>query len=126
MRSEHVHLAVSQGAITISGAVITYFAVTPQAAGSVAYGSCVAWAGTLLLVWRHRQGERSENSDAEWYLRQVYRTAIERFVWVAVMLAVGFKFLKLEPLWVLAGFIVVQAAWLAIPVWMKLRMQNDK
>lgn len=125
MHPEYIRLVGLQGAITIIGAVLTYFVVTPLAAKSVAYGSCVTLVGTLLLAWRLRQGERRENPGAEWYLRQAYHTAIERFVWVAFMLAVGFGLLKLAPLWVLAGFVAGQAAWLAAPVLMKLRTQND-
>lgn len=125
-QSEYTRLAGLQGAITIIGAALTYFVVTPLAAKSVVYGSCVAVVGTLLLAWRFRQGESRENPGVDWYLRQAYRTAIERFVWVASMLAVGFGLLKLAPLWVLAGFVVGQAAWLIAPVWMKLRTQNDK
>ena len=41
------------------------------------------------------------------------------------MLGVGFGLLKLAPLWLLAGFVVGQAAWLLLPIWMKLRTKND-
>ena len=124
VRPEYIRLVGLQGAITIAGAVLAYFVVTPLATKSVAYGSCVALLGTLLLAWRFRQGEGRENSDAAWYLRQAYRTAIERYVWVAFMLAAGFGLLKLAPLWVLAGFVAGQAAWLAVPVLMKF--ENTK
>ena len=122
---EYTRLVGLQVAIMIFGAVLAYFVVTPSAAKSVTYGSCVALLGTLFLAWKFKQGEHRESLGAEWYLRQAYRTAMERFVWVAVMLAAGFGLLKLAPLWVLAGFIAGQAAWLVIPVWMKLRIQND-
>ena len=122
---EYTRLIGLQAAIMLFGAVLAYFVVTPLAAKSVAYGSCAALLGTLLLAWKFRQGENRGNSGAEWYLRQAYRAAVERFVWVAAMLAAGFGLLKLAPIWVLAGFIVGQAAWLVIPVWMKLRIQND-
>jgi uncharacterized membrane protein len=125
MRLEYIRLVWLQGAITTIGAIFTYVAVTPPAAKSLVYGSCVALVSTLFLAWRLKQGERRESLGAEWVLRQAYRTAIERFVWVAIMLAVGFKLLKLPPLWMLAGFVVGQAAWLLIPIWMKLRTQND-
>jgi hypothetical protein len=41
------------------------------------------------------------------------------------MLGTGFGLLKLVPQWMLAGFVVVQSAWLLIPIWIKLRKQND-
>ncbi len=118
MRSEYKRLFGLQGALAIFGTALTFFVVTPLAAKSVAYGISVSFVSTLLLAWRHKQGESSEYT-AEWYLRQAYRTAIERFVWVIFMLAAGFGLLKLAPLWVLAGFVAGQAAWLAVPVLMK-------
>jgi hypothetical protein len=125
VRPEYIRLAGLQGTLTIIGAVITYLFVTPLAAKSLVYGNCVALVGTLFLAWRLRQGEHQQNQSAEWCLRQAYRTALERFAWVAAMLAVGFKLLELASLWMLAGFVVGQAAWLLVPVWMKLRTQND-
>jgi hypothetical protein len=119
MRPEYIRLVWLQGVTTIIGAVSTYVAVTPPAAKSLVYGSCVALLSTLFLAWRFRQGEHRENMGAEWFLRQAYRTAIERFVWTAILLATGFGILKLAPLWMLAGFVVGQAAWLLIPIWMK-------
>ncbi len=119
LHPDYIRMAGLQGVLTILGTVLTFFVVTPLAAKSVAYGNCVVLVSTLLLAWRHMRGERRENTDAEWYLLQAYRTAIERFVWVASMLALGFGLLKLAPLWVLAGFVVGQTAWLAVPVLMK-------
>lgn len=124
MRSEYIRLVGLQCVIMIIGALFTYFVVTPQAARSVAYGSCVALLSALLLSWRLKRGGRHENLGAAWCLRQAYRTAIERFALVVFMLAAGFGLLKLAPLWVLAGFVAGQAAWLAIPVLMKF--ENTK
>ena len=127
MRFEYIRLAVLQCAITIIGAVLTYFfVVTPLAARSVAYGSCIALVSTLWLSWRLKQGECHEGLGAESCLRHAYRTAIERFVWVFFLLALGFKLLELAPLWMLLGFVVGQLAWLVAPVWTRLRTQNDK
>lgn len=120
MRPEYFRLVLIQGTITVSGAVLTYLIVALPAAKSFVYGSCVALVSTLFMAWRLKQGEHRESLGADWALRQAYRTAIERFVWSAVMLAVGFGLLKLAPLWILAGFVVGQAAWLLIPIWMKL------
>ena len=124
-RREYASLASLQGALMVVGAVLAYLSSTLLATKSLVYGSCIAIVSTLFLAWRFRQGERWENISAEWVLRQAYRTAIERFVWVATMLAAGFKFLELAPLWMLAGFIAGQAAWLFVPIWMKLRIKND-
>ena len=125
MRPDYIRLVWIQGAITIIGALLTYLIVTPPAAKSLVYGSCVALVSTLLLALRFKQGEHRESLNAEWSLRQAYRTAIERFVWTAFMLAAGFGILKLAPLWILTGFVIGQVAWLLLPIWMKLRTQND-
>lgn len=117
MRSDQVRLAGFQGAITVIGAAVTYVFAAPWAAGSVAYGGLATAAGTLFLAWRYVGGKRREHLGAEWILRHAYRTAIERFMLVACLLAVGFELLKLAPLWLLAGFIWGQLAWLAAPLW---------
>ncbi len=125
MRSDQVRLAGFQGAITIIGATVTYALASPMAAGSVAYGGLAAVIGTLFLAWRYVGGRGGEHLGAEWVLRHAYRTAMERFVLVACLLAVGFELLKLAPVWLLAGFIWGQLAWLAAPLWMRLTRKKD-
>jgi hypothetical protein len=124
MRPEYRRLIGLQGAITITGATVAYFLVSPLAAKSVAYGGCIALASAWFLARRFQQGSLKKNTDAGWHLRQAYRTAIERFVWAAVLLLVGFKLLGVAPFWILAGFLGGQAAWLAVPIWM--RIENEK
>ncbi len=126
MRSEKVRLAWIQGAITLIGAAVTYSVAAPFAAASFAFGGCVATFGTLFLAWRYVTGGRQEHLGAEWILRHAYRTALERFVLVACLLAIGMGILRLAPALVLAGFVCGQSAWLAAPVWMKLKKQNGK
>jgi hypothetical protein len=123
MRSDQARLAGLQGAITIIGATATYVVEAPFAAASVAFGGCVALVGTLFLAWRISAGGRQEHLGAEWILRQAYRTAVERFVLVAFLLAIGFGLLRLAPVWMLAGFVGGQLAWLALPAWTKLKKQ---
>lgn len=120
-RPEHLRLAGLQGVMSLIGAVVAYAAVTPLAAKSVAFGGCVATIGTLFLAWRFALGARLEQFGAERVLGHAYRTAIERFVLAACLLAIGFKALKLLPLWLLAGFVFGQLAWLAVPMWMRLK-----
>jgi F0F1-type ATP synthase assembly protein I len=121
MRLEHLRLAGVQGAITIIGATVAYAIVTPLAAKSVAYGSGVAMLGTLFLAWRLVTGKRHEHIGAERVLRHAYRTAIERFLLVVSLLIIGLEYFKLAPLELVAGFVAGQLAWLAIPIWAKLR-----
>lgn len=125
MRSEYARLLSLQSAIVIIGTIITYMIVSSPAAKSYAYGSIVALIGALYLAWRQKQGEKQLDVDAGQVLRKAYKTAIERFVWAGFMLAIGFKLLELTPLWLLAGFVVGQMAWLFVPIWIRLRTQND-
>ncbi len=120
-RPELIRLAGLQGVMSIIGAVVAYAAVNPLAAKSVAFGGCVTTIGTLFLVWRFALGARLEQLGAERVLQHGYRTAIERFVLATCLLAIGFKALKLLPLWLLAGFVFGQLAWLAVPMWMRLK-----
>ena len=126
MRPEHARLAGLQGVIIISGAANVYFVASAPAAKSFVYGGCVTLTGTLFFAWRLRRGESRETENAMWYLRLAYRTALQRYVGTVFLLATGFKLFKLAPLWLLAGFVIGQAAWLLTPVWTRLRTQNDK
>lgn len=126
MRPEQLRLAGFQGVITIIGATVAYVIAAPLAAESVAFGGCVATIGTLFLAWRFVTGVSREHLGATWVLRHAYRTAIERFMLVASLLVIGFELLRLAPVWMLAGFICGQLAWLAVPVWMRLKSKNDK
>ena len=119
MRSEYIRLVGLQCAIIITGSTLNYFVVSYLAAESFAYGSCVALVSTLWLAWRVGQGERHEGLSAEWCLRQAYRTAIERFLWVVFLLALGFKLLELASIWILAGFVAGQSAWLFAAILVK-------
>lgn len=124
MRTEYARLIGLQSAIVIIGAAVTYKVVDLPAAKSFVYGSMVAIIGALLIAWRYKQGLR--HSEANQILRHAYKTSIERFVWAIFLLALGFKLLGLAPMWLLAGFVVGQVAWLLAPIWMRLRTQNDK
>jgi hypothetical protein len=125
MGPEYIRLVWAQATITIIGAALTFSLINQPAAKSVLYGSGIALVSTLFLALRLKQGNNNMNLGAEWALRQAYRTAIERYVWTGIMLGTGFGLLKLVPQWMLAGFVVVQSAWLLIPIWIKLRKQND-
>lgn len=92
-------------------------------AGAVWFGSFIAVANTLLIVWRMR---RSRNKDrargelgAQQYLKQFYRSWLERYLVVGALLAMGLGGLKLMPLGLLAGFILGQVIWIFAPLTIK-------
>ena len=123
MRNEHFRIAGLQGAITITSFTLAYLVVNQLAAWSVAFGGWIALVSTLWLAMRLGQAERQQNPEAGESLRHAYRTAVERYVWVFLLFAAGFKLLELAPLWVLTGFVAGQSAWLIVPVW-KSRLEN--
>lgn len=123
MRNEHIRIAGLQSAITITGFFLAYLVVNQLAAWSAAFGGWIALVSTLWLAMRLGQAERQQKMDAGESLRHAYRTAVERFAWVFLLFGAGFKLLELEPLWVLAGFVAGQSAWLIAPVW-KSRLEN--
>jgi ATP synthase protein I len=126
MRPEYNRLIGLQGAITITGATVAYFLVSPLAAKSVAFGGGIALTSVLLIVWRFRQADRKVDASAEWLVRQAYRTLLERLVLVAFLFVLGMGILKLVPLWLLAGFVGAQLGWLVAPVWMRTKNEHGK
>ncbi len=93
--------------------VVLVYAVYGQAnAFAVIFGGLVALANSVLLAWRMRAAKRLINTDAQQELRMLYRTGMERFVLVVVFLALGMGVLKLDPLVLIAGFVLGQLAWL--------------
>jgi len=75
------------------------------------FGGGVALLSSGLLVWRWHRGLRDYHCDGGRHLRSFYRSALERFVVVGILLAAGFAMLNLAPLPLLSGFIVGQLAW---------------
>ncbi len=124
MRVDFVRLIITQTLIVLTGAALVLMAADLSAVKSFVYGSFVAIIMAILLAWRHKQSLQVRG--AEKVLQHIYKTAIERFIWVVFLLVLGFKLLEFSPLWLMAGFVMGQVAWLLAPIWMKLRTQNDK
>lgn len=123
MRKEYIRLLSLQFAVILTGSLIAYWQVGPLAAKSYAYGTVVVMVGAAILALQHRRSE-SRLVEVESVLRHAYKTAMQRFVWATFLLAIGFKFLGLAPLWLLTGFVAGQVTWLIVPVWMKF--ENTK
>lgn len=93
--------------IALSGWLVT----GPWAAGSAAFGGGVAGINTALLRWR--LPPKRVVSDPGFHLRSAYRSMVERFAGVALLLWLGLAIIHFSPLWLLAGFIAGQTGWLA-------------
>lgn len=86
-----------------------------------AAGAVIAVAHSGLLVWRWSQGRRVVTSDPSRHVKAFYRSVIERYALVVVLLATvlgGFP--NLDARTVLAGFVMGQVGWLAAAlIWRK-------
>ena len=68
---------------------------------------------TLLLEWRRGCADNGRALNGGESLRLLYRTALERFVLVVLLFALMLGVLQLDPLALIAGFIVGQLALVA-------------
>ncbi len=79
----------------------------------VLYGMLAALAVSAVLVWREWQSMRHPEWDQHRLFKLFIRTAVERLLLLAGLLAVGLGGLKLAPLPLLLGLVLAQSAWLA-------------
>ena len=77
---------------------------------SVWGGGVIAMTQTLLLEWRRGCADHGRALSGGESLRLLYRTAMERFVLVVLLFALMLGVLQLDPLALIAGFIVGQLA----------------
>ena len=95
--------------VTVTSVVFFTFGDALQA-GSAWLGGVIASANLLLLEWRRRVADTGPALSAGASLRLLYRTALERFLLVAMLFALALGVLRLDPLALLTGFIVGQTA----------------
>ena len=88
--------------------VVSYVTWNQQTAKAVLFGSMVALANVVLLVWRMSQAEKRMLLDVQKNLHLFYRSSMERFIFVALLLASGMGSLGLNPVAVLVGFALGQ------------------
>lgn len=110
MESAAYRMVSLQAAVAILSAVLVFFLMGPLAAKAAFYGAMAALANTVFLLWRMRQGGQTPHLDAHRHLRMFYRSSLERFFVVGLLLAAGMGPLELLPLAVLGGFVLGQAA----------------
>ena len=83
-------------------------------AKAVCFGTGIASANTLMIAWRMRQGRKTAPAQAS--LSEFYRSWLERYLLVGVLLAAGLGGLKLMPLGLLSGFVLGQIVWILAPL----------
>lgn len=72
---------------------------------SACFGGLIACSNAVLLEWRRYRVDRGRALSGGASLRALYRSALERFLLVALLFALGMGVLRLEPLALLSGFI---------------------
>lgn len=77
---------------------------------SAGCGGLIAMSNVLLLEWRRWQADSGRALSAGESIRLLYRTALERFVLIALMFALALGVLQLEPVALITGFIAGQLA----------------
>ncbi|MBY0579066.1 MAG: ATP synthase subunit I [Burkholderiales bacterium] len=98
--------------IAIISATTAYFLDNPLAAKSVLWGAFASLANGLMLAWNI--GERFDaNRSPGTHLGAMYRSSIERYIVVMLLLVAGLRLLGLAPLYVVAGFVAGQVGFVA-------------
>jgi ATP synthase protein I len=103
-------LAMLQLTLIAVTSVIFFMVYGAFQAGSVWFGGLIAMANVLWLEWRRRRVDQGRALSAGESMRVLYRTALERFVWVVLLFALALGVLQLDPAALISGFIVGQLA----------------
>lgn len=101
---------VKQVILVLICAALFYAAQGAEGAVAALYGGGVALANVQLLRWRKNQVRTRRGMTARASLATFFISALERFVLVAALLALGLGWMGLQPLALLIGFAVGQAA----------------
>lgn len=104
-------LLLQLGAVGLAALVAGLFGEVGTAL-AVLYGGGVAVANVSLLLWRWHKGVRDFHCDVGRHMKSFYRSSMERFFVVVILLAAGLAWFGIDPLALLAGFVVGQMAWM--------------
>ncbi|MDR3395841.1 MAG: ATP synthase subunit I [Parasulfuritortus sp.] len=89
---------------------------------AILYGGAASVANLVLLIWRWRTGAEDYHCDIQKHLKGFYRSSLERFFVVGILLALWFMLVKSEPLAMLAGFLIGQLAGMTASVALRERI----
>ena len=101
-----------QWVLVWTAVLVVYAAFGRATAQPVMGGGLIAISGSALLWLRWWQSNKRVQADAQQAVRAVYRTGLERFVLVVILLALGLSYFKQAAVALLAGFVLGQLAWL--------------
>ena len=103
-------LAMLQLLLLAVTSVIFFMIYGAFQAVSACCGGLIAMTNVLLLEWRRRCADSGRALSAGESIRLLYRTALERFVLIALLFALALGVLQLEPVALITGFIAGQVA----------------
>ena len=83
---------------------MSYLTDEAEIAKAAGFGMTVALMNSLLLVWRMRRAVERKQTNLRRDLGEMYRSGIERFLVVAVLLGWGIGWMKLMALPMVAAF----------------------
>ena len=101
-----------QWVLVWTAVLVAYAAFGRATAQPVMSGGLIAISGSALLWLRWWQSNKRVQADAQQAVRAVYRTGLERFVLMVLLLALGLSYFKHGAAALLAGFVLGQLAWL--------------
>ncbi len=101
-------LVRAQIVVTVILFMVGYVTWDRTTAIAILFGSLVAMANVVILVWRMNQAEKRNLLEVQKNLHLFYRSSLERFIFVALLLASGMGSLGLNPIAVLVGFALGQ------------------
>lgn len=108
----HNRLLMTQASLIVLATLIAVFYLQTRGLSSALYGGAVAFVNTLWLNRRVEHAGKLAEVDAKHGAYALYFNAVQRFVFVLVMLGLGLGWLKLEAVPLLATFGIAQLAYL--------------
>lgn len=112
----HHRVAGYQAGLTAISSALAYMLVNGAGAKAVLFGGAIALVNTLMLSWRIRKSMQQPDLSPHQELGRLYRSSMERFFVVALLLAAGLGWLKLMPAPLLVGFILGQLTLIVLPI----------
>ena len=103
-------LAILQLLLLAATSVVFFMIYGVFQAVSAGCGGLIAMTNVLLLEWRRRRADSGRALSAGESLRLLYRTALERFVLIALLFALALGVLQLDAVALISGFIMGQVA----------------
>lgn len=106
----HKAIFLLQAGLVLMGAGVAFFIAGQDGAVAALYGGSVALANTLMLGRRVERASRVVAENAQYGMALLYISAVVRFVFILVAVAVGLGVLKLLPMPLIADFVAAQFA----------------